>query len=202
MPDASILERVPSLYLPGRLPYSTQHDDHSTDLVTWPGLPRMRSGELWLTAVASAEPASAPFEYGALTTANVIIYDRALAPVVAKFLPLGGYAEPAAASEDGVDATSARCVRFARDGWSVVRLVQPGSEFRRLSELALSLRMPADLRVPVFGNLGGGVYETSEIRLEEIIYFHRSSNLTVICNAIGGEHEPHLPIASTNGLAG
>ena len=202
MPDASIIECGPSLHLPAQLPYSTRHNNHSTGLVTWSGLPAMRSGQLWLTALASAEPEPAPLEYSALTTANVIIYDRALAPIVAKFLPLGGYAEPAVRSEDGSGATSARCVRFARDGWSVARLVQPSREFRHLSQLALSLKMPADLRVKVFANLGRGVYETSEIRLDELIHFDRSSSLTVICDAIGSGHGPKLSVASTNGLAG
>jgi hypothetical protein len=202
MPDASMIERDPWLRIPARLQYSTRPDNHSTGLATWSGLPRMRSGQLWVTALASAEPETAPLEYSALTTANVVIYDRTLAPIVARFLPLGGYAEPAVPGEDGVGATLVRCVRFARDGWSIARLVQPGGECRHLSELALSLEMPADLRVTVFANLGGSVYETSEIRLDELIHFDRSSSLTVICDAIGGGHGPKLSVASTNGLAG
>jgi hypothetical protein len=202
MPDASIIERGPSLRTPAPLPYSTRPDNHSTGLVTWSGLPRMRSGQLWVTRLASAGPESAPLEYAALTTASVVIYDRALAPIMARFLPLGGYAEPAVPSEDGIGATSARCVRFARDGWSVARLVQPGGEFRHPSELALSLEMPPNLQVTVFANLGGGVYETSEVRLDELILFDRSSSLTVICDAIKGDLRPNLSVASTNGLAG
>lgn len=53
-----------------------------------------------------------------MTDGNVIIYDRALEAVVAKALPLGGYAEPELSAR-----TVQRCLQCACDGWSVVRLV-------------------------------------------------------------------------------
>jgi hypothetical protein len=198
MPDTSIIETGSSFRILGR---QARHDS-STRLLTWPALPGVRPGELWLAALPSTEPEPAPLEYHALTTANVVIYDRELAPIVARFLPLGGYAEPAAPSGDGGGAAWARCLRFVRDGWSVARLVRSGGEFRHLSELASSPDVPADLRVTVFANLGGGEYENSQIRLDEAIFFDRSCNLTIVCGAIAGELAPCLPTASTNGLAG
>lgn len=86
-------------------------------------LPAVAAGELWLIALADANAALPAPERAALTRANVIIYDRRLADVVAAVMPLGGYAEPT----DGDGLT--RSLQFIRDGWSVVRLV-----LRRSSE--------------------------------------------------------------------
>jgi hypothetical protein len=61
----------------------------------WTALPTVQRGQLWLVELPATEPNLAPLEHQALTTANVVIYDRALTPTVARFLPLGGYAEPA-----------------------------------------------------------------------------------------------------------
>src|SRR5260370_27667976 len=94
-------------------------------------LPVMRPGQLWLVELPATRPEFAPLEYRALSNANVVIYDRALAPTVARFLPLGGYAEPAASSDGQSGAGFARCVRFARDGWSVARLFYPGFQSGR-----------------------------------------------------------------------
>src|SRR5205823_7060799 len=61
----------------------------------------------------------------ALTSANVVIYDRALAGVVADVLPLGGYAEPLSFSCQAAGrALSPRALQFAADGWSVVQPVE------------------------------------------------------------------------------
>ena len=59
-------------------------------------------------------------EYRALTTANLVIYDRPLAKTLATILPLGGYAEPAASIDQSQDRPLERCLSFAQDGWSVV----------------------------------------------------------------------------------
>jgi hypothetical protein len=213
MTDALIIEPVSSLWTPAGLPTGqTRHGDLSIDLVRWPALPVVGPGELYFTELAATELGLASLEYRALTTANVVIYDRVLAPTVAKFLPLGGYAEPATPRRGAPDAIWERCLRFVRDGWSVVRLVTPSgariSEIRHLSEGLRRGKVPADLPVSVFANLGGGVYERSEAQLAElgdIIDLHYSEQpqlLTVVCDAIGGEVAPRLSVASTNGLAG
>src|ERR1700730_8652432 len=94
-------------------------------------LPVMRPGQLWLVELPATAPEVSPLEYRALSNANVVIYDRALAPTVTRLLPLGGYAEPAPSSDGQVRAGSARCVRFVRDGWSVARLFHPGFQAGR-----------------------------------------------------------------------
>jgi sulfate/thiosulfate transport system ATP-binding protein len=99
--------------------------------------PAVAAGEIWLIAVPSAESKLTSLEYHALTTANVIVYDRTLTEAVASLLPLGGYAEPAGG--DGL----ARCLQFVRDGWSVVRLIEqpsPDERDRALQALAQQLR--------------------------------------------------------------
>src|ERR1700746_3220498 len=62
-------------------------------------LPVMRPGQLWLGELPASAPDFSPLQYRALINANVVIYDRVLAPTVARLLPLGGYAEPAAPSD-------------------------------------------------------------------------------------------------------
>ena len=59
-------------------------------------LPLVQPGQLWLVDFPATAPELAPLEYRALSSANVVIYDRTLALSVARFLPLGGYAEPVA----------------------------------------------------------------------------------------------------------
>ena len=56
----------------------------------------------------------------ALAQANVVLFDRALAPLVIEVLPLGTYAEPLPAASS---ALSPRALEFAAEGWGVVQLV-------------------------------------------------------------------------------
>ena len=108
-----------------------------------PKLPTLQAGQLWYVELPSTEFAFSPLEYQALTTANVVIYDRALATTVARLMPIGGYAEPATPRGDASDGFD-RCIRFARDGWSVARLVRPGRRrvdmLRQLTERLLGSR--------------------------------------------------------------
>src|SRR5437660_11145158 len=71
-------------------------------------LPVMRPGQLWLVELPARAPEVAPLEYRALSNANVVIYDRALAPTVARVLPLGEYAEPVSWSDGTSGTGSAR----------------------------------------------------------------------------------------------
>ena len=90
-----------------------------------PALPNIEPGQLWLVELPPTTDVWSPLEYRALTAANIIMYDRTLAKMVGDFLPLGGYAEPAAASGAAFDAAAERAWRFACDGWSVARFVDP-----------------------------------------------------------------------------
>ena len=92
----------------------------------------IRPGQIWLIEQPSASVLF-PLDRGALTSANVVIYDRTLAPLVARFLPIGGYAEPLPLDAQGAgSAISPRALQFAAEGWSVVQWVEmhPGRRER------------------------------------------------------------------------
>ena len=170
-------------------------------------LPAVGRGELWLLSLPLPGQAALAFAHSALTTANVIIFDRALAHVAAALLPLGGYAEPAGG--DGMD----RSIQFARDGWSVVRLVAAGSPGSRLAERARAavarLRAsgaPAALNVTRFaatdsdqlsrvdlrlGSIDGLVDEIDDSRPQAVVF----ENFACRCTAA-------LSVSVANGLAG
>ena len=179
-------------------------------------LPVMRPGQLWLVELPATAPEVAPLEYRALSNANVVIFDRALAPTVARFLPLGGYAEPAASSDGMSGAGSERCLRFVRDGWSVARLFYPGlqsgrerlDKIRQLSHRLLTSEMPADLPVQIFVSAAPGGYERNETRLyrlDAIIAAYasvQSSTFTIVLDVTDTGGAPRFSVASANGLAG
>jgi siroheme synthase len=88
----------------------------------------VRPGEIWLVE-QSPTTSLAALDRDAIASANVILYDRALEPLVAEILPLGTYAEPLPSGEQGTGPViSSRALRFAADGWSVVQIVvsRPG----------------------------------------------------------------------------
>jgi hypothetical protein len=171
-------------------------------------------GQLWVVELSATEPSLSPFEYLVITTANVVIYDRPLAPMVAKVLPLGGYAEPASSSgERNLDQAWERCLRFARDGWSVVRLVEhsPLAQHRSeriqyLAERLTAAEIPANLPVLLFVDAGGDTYEKTEAHLGALspVIGARcvERRLSIAFTVISVEVAPHLSVASSNGLAG
>ena len=204
-------------WTPTSLPVTPSARDgwHAATPVGSSDLPVMRPGQLWLVELPAAAPEFAPLEHRALRNANVVIYDRPLAPTVAHFLPLGGYAEPVASSDGQRGAGAERCVRFARDGWSVARLFSPGfhsggeriDTIRQLSHRLLS-EMPAGLPVRIFVSAGRGRYERNETqlcRLDAIIASYasvRSSTFTIVLDVTDTGGEPRFSVASANGLAG
>src|SRR5438067_5402270 len=93
-------------------------------------LPSVDPGQIWLI---EHDPATAlcAFDRAVLTRANVVLYDRAVAQLVAEALPIGAYAEPLpAATMAAGPAIAPRAIDFATDGWSVVQLVAAGSAWR------------------------------------------------------------------------
>src|SRR5260370_16833519 len=83
---------------PAPLDATARDEWHAAATLGPSALPVMRPGQLWLVELPTTTPKFAPLEYRALSNANVVIYDRALAPTVACFSPLGGDSEPAASS--------------------------------------------------------------------------------------------------------
>jgi hypothetical protein len=91
-------------------------------------LPELEAGQIWVIEISPTDELST-LRRAIMTTANVIIYDRSLEAIVADTLPLGRYAEPEA-------QTVKRCVQLARDGWSVIRLLdRQTSPIRRTAHL-------------------------------------------------------------------
>jgi hypothetical protein len=105
----------------------------------------LRPGEIWL--IESHTAGLSALERRALARADVVLYERPLAPILAEVLPPGSYAEPLATiAEDDAGAIPARALKLAAEGWRVVHLGQPCPERRR------RLRGDGDTLAPPSGN--------------------------------------------------
>jgi hypothetical protein len=175
-------------------------------------LPDIEPGQLWLVEVAVESPPSGLIRR-LLDRVNVVLYDRALTDIVARSLPLGGYAEPAASGDELHEATASRAVRFARDGWSVARLVpaQPTQRERvvrgrRLANELAATAPPSELIVIVYGELRDGVCEPTETRLDRldqvVVTYPRDARLTILVGGLTSHAAARLFAVAGNGLAG
>jgi hypothetical protein len=199
--DADLSPWEPTNVVRGRVPRL------QANALALASLPAMQPGQLWYVQLASTEPALAPLEYRALTTANVVIYDAALAPIVAGSLPLGGYAELAAPRDRAVE----RCLRFASEGWSVARLVDSKEGWidglRQLSQRLLPASTAAVMPVSVIVNTDGS-YKKIETELSELVDVAERVSLeppvamTIILDRIAAGTAPRFAVAAANGLAG
>jgi hypothetical protein len=160
-------------------------------------------GQIWMIEISPTDELST-LHRAILTTGNVIIYDRSLEAIVAKTLPLGGYAEPEAKAK-----TAQRYVHFACDGWSVVRLLDRQTPaIRRIAhrrELAQCWqRVAAPHTSAVFlaaGNGDGARRITSAGDIDrELAVTIDQGNLTVVFTATGAV--PTSAATPANGLAG
>src|SRR5207245_10185087 len=107
-----------------------------------PQLPGVLPGQIWVVEHDPGMPLS-PLDRAVLIGANVVLYDRALASLVAQLLPLGAYAEPLPGVEPATGpAIMPRALDFAAEGWSVVQLVAAGPAWRA----RVAARPPALLR--------------------------------------------------------
>src|SRR5947207_11623703 len=120
MPQASILdlERPPldrPRPAPPRRPTSGRRERPENAAAPIAG-----PGRLSLIERCGGEPGLTSAEQAALAGANIIVYERSLAALVAAVLPLGGYAEPAPEARQSPNRpVFERCLNFALDGWSV-----------------------------------------------------------------------------------
>jgi hypothetical protein len=185
----------------------------SARLVTASEIPDVEPGQLWFVELPAGAELS-PLETRALTSANVVIYDRTLADAVAATLPLGAYAEPAVSIVSKPDRSLERCLHFALDGWSVVRLIdsadlprhQRSQQIRRLSQRLLAARSSRDLPILLLAREDDGtLWETEAFlgtlttAIDECDFDDR---LTLVFGAVGARSVPSFSIASANGLAG
>jgi hypothetical protein len=175
---------------------------------TVPRLPVIAPGQLWLVELAPGEAPPAPVRH-ALDGANVVIYDRALTAALGDELPLGSYAEPASGSE----AAAARSVRFARDGWSVARLLpaalSPRERTRRVQDIVDELaaaKVPGRLPVAILADAADGIEERIEARFDDltaiVASFPRATRLAIVIDAFAAGVATRLHAVAANGLAG
>jgi hypothetical protein len=204
--EPAISWRTSKLRVTGDQQYERYRNLHAAER---PALPGIQPGQLWVVEQSSTDPHLSPLGHHVITSANVVIYDRVLYPIVADNLPLGSYAEPT--SPDGlVDKTLDRCIQFARDGWSVVWLADRGGlrgeRIARFVERMIGAGCPASLSVSLFAKVNGSIPQQTEIELGrlEIAIDATSSevSLAVVFAAVGAGAAPPLHAISFNGLAG
>lgn len=174
-------------------------------------LPAVEPGQLWLVEMCPDRGLTLA-ERHLLGSANVILYDRTLSAEVAAVLPLGGYAEPSPPADASPDVTVIeRCVRFALDGWSVVRLTDASkprpSREAQLRVIAVQLRasgVSGHLPVQIFADTGSRAFAADQIRLAALdpeAVSARNQRLIVVFDAPARDRMPAYPIVA-NGLAG
>ena len=180
-----------------------------------PAAPRREPGQLRVVEAAPNGTALTSLDREALSGANIIIYDRALAPIVAAHLPLGGYAEPAPAEPPAGDVISARSLHFALEGWNVVELVRarPSGAARAAWLKTAARQLLAEggaapgLQVLIIANSGSGAREPVATELAALAggrldALGLAGHLTIVFGAKGRPPAPHLSAVLTNGLAG
>jgi hypothetical protein len=128
-------------------------------------LPDVAPGQLWVLEISPEASEIPPMEHRAFASANIVIYDPVLAPLVAAALPLGGYAEPAATGDRASEFE--RVLRLLLDGWSVLRLVEGEltaaartDRLRRIGEQLLDAGVAAGLAVQLLTDVAGGCEKT------------------------------------------
>ncbi len=176
-----------------------------------PAAPTVEPGQIWLIEQPSSQ-ALFPLDLNALSAANVVMYDRPLAPMVARVLPIGTYAEPLPLGESAAgSAISPRALQFAAEGWSVVQLVEPRPGWRaRMREAAAALHTcdhgAAGLPVAVVAKTQTDQYRTSEAELSELAglidEFGEDDRLTLVFGPLAVSYPAASHLATANGLAG
>src|ERR1700722_17948511 len=157
-------------------------------------IPDVQPGQLWMIEL-SPEGASCPELRRVIDRANAVIYDRAVAGIVAESLRLGLYAEAAADGDEADDNPTRRAGGLARDGWAVVRLVSARPtqrerivRVRRLIDELAAAKAASEVAVTVLAELGDGVCEPTESRLARldqiVVTYPRDARLTIVVDGI------------------
>jgi hypothetical protein len=172
-------------------------------------LPTVDPGQIWLIEQDPALPLSA-VDCDVLTSANVVIYDRALAPLVAQVLPIGGYAEPLPVAGHASDpAISPRALALAGEGWSVAQLVEASPSQRsrmRILPPALVRGGAGNSPVRVIAKAAADRCSVLDVGLCELAEFlgefGKDELLTLIFGPVLGRNAAQAHAFTFNGLAG
>jgi len=177
-----------------------------------PGLPNIAPGQLWLVEISPRASEFPSFAHRAFVSANVAIYDRVLGPLVAAALPLGNYAEPLTAGGHAPDeANVQRGLRFAVDGWSVIRLVNGdlaasarAERLLRITERLLAGGVSPDLPIQLItgaDNLTCEEIETCLGDLDAVLDARSCEGHLTVVFTIENNRGPPLYAVTANGLA-
>jgi hypothetical protein len=170
----------------------------------------VKPGQIWFIEHAAAT-ALFPCDHRVLTSVNVVIYDRALAPVVASVLPIGAYAEPLSLNDSTAGlAISPRALGFAAEGWSVAQVIETHPERRirlkRASEALMSVGCASDLPVRVIAKATPDRYQARDACLRTLPgladEFADHDLLTLIFRPLIARYPAHYYACAANGLAG
>jgi hypothetical protein len=213
MPQASILDlERPPRGQPHRA-LSGRPGARGTDRPANATAPAAGSGRLYLIERCGGELGLTAAEQEALVGANIIVYERPLAALVAAVLPLGGYAEPAPAAGTAPDTpVFERCLKFALDGWSVVQLMErrPRAQRAKWIEEATAQLVTAGVSsdiavlVRVDAACGGPLTIETQLRSAHAVIAERGlpDGLMLVLGPIGPGPAPQVYAFAANGLAG
>jgi hypothetical protein len=170
------------------------------------GGPQIQPGQIWLIEQSAAR-AFAARDQAALAGADVVLYEKPLAPLV----PRGRYAEPLAANpEAGASAIAPRALKLASEGWRVVQLIERCPiRRRRLRDGIATAPRPDGDRWPAVQVVAKGADD--QIRCREASWpqlpgligdYAEEDALTVIVGPLAGGIAPAVDAGAGNGLAG
>jgi hypothetical protein len=218
MPQAAILDlELPPLGRPRRALSRLASAGERGHPVT-AAAPVAGPGRLYLIERCGGDLGLTAAEQQALVCANIIVYERPLASLVAAVLPLGGYAEPAPEAEQAQDRpVFERCLKFALDGWSVVQLMErrpPAERARRIEAAAeqlvsagLSIDLP--VRVLVDAACGGPLTIETQLGSAHAVIADRllpdgvmTGGLMLVLGPIAAGPAPQVYAFAASGLAG
>lgn len=151
-----------------------------------------------------------PFHAAAIGRADAVLYEAALAPLMSRNLPIGIYAEQLPPTDGASPAVSARAVRLAADGWSVVQLVEARRFWReRLRSAARESAPPYGGSVLGFQAIGTVAHDRRqrwEAQAADLPAFvaqlQEDDLLTLTFGPLTVRHSARDPAFTANGLAG
>ena len=168
----------------------------------------VRPGEYWLIEQPPGKELSS-LDRSALSSADIVIYDRPLATLVAQVLPIGRYAEPLFHNGDARPAVSPRALRFAAEGWRVAQLLEArrGDKQRLHDAVEALIRLQAgDLPLLAIAKRAVDEQRLQDGRLhnlpELIAKFAVDDPLTLILGPLVAGCAPPFHAFAGNGLAG
>ena len=185
-------------------------DSPSVPQTPVPQLANILPGQIWVIEHDPAEPLCR-LDSAAIGQANVVLYDRALAPLIAQVLQVGAYAEPLSGMAPAAGpAIVPRALDFASEGWSVVQLVSATPAWRARLAIApsgLSWQQRNDaLAARVLVKTALERHREVEVSLGDLADLIRETGADARLSIVFGPLVAHPPMQAhaftANGLAG